>query len=375
MLFSRNISQKWLIFASVALALLSADAFSQTPTPTPRISEDTEVIRVTSRLIMIPVSVVDANGEPVIGLTARDFIVREEGEAQELENVGNAETVPLEIALLFDVSASTDAMFRFQQETAAKFLREIMKPDDRATIFTIGQKPILVSGRETADKAVESLMSIKPTKGATAFYDTVREASGFLRINSPEGRRRVIVTISDGEDNFSEGVQRAQRNVERRIVDNRPDPELTRLGRIVVQAQESAKQSERAKVLRSLQDADIVHYSINPAGSSYQLNQISIFGQENMQVFSKETGGTAFLPRFMPIDTKDYIANQANQRRNADILDRIFRQLANELRAQYLIQYYSDAEFPDGRFVRVKVDLKDPAGRNVRAREGYYVRN
>jgi hypothetical protein len=67
---------------------------------------------------------------------------------------GDAMSVPLEIALLFDVSASTDAMFRFQQQTAAKVLKEVLRPDDRATIYTVGQKPILVQGRDTAERSV-----------------------------------------------------------------------------------------------------------------------------------------------------------------------------------------------------------------------------
>ncbi|MEQ1646268.1 MAG: VWA domain-containing protein, partial [Pyrinomonadaceae bacterium] len=283
--------------------LLTAASFVSSQTPTPKPVTDDEVIKVDSRLIVVPVSVTDATGQAVTGLTAKDFNITEEGRQQTIESVGSADVVPLEIALLFDVSASTDPMFRFEQETAAKFLRDVMRADDRATIFTIGQKPLLVSGREPADKAAESIFRLEMTKGATAFFDTIKFAADYLRKNSPEGRRRVVVVISDGEDNFSDGVRVAQRAIEGRIVDNKPekqDKELEKLGTRIAQAQEIAKTDERLRVLRSLQDADIVHYSINPAGSSYLLNKISVFGQENMQVFSNETGGTAFLPKFSP---------------------------------------------------------------------------
>ncbi|MFL6469207.1 MAG: VWA domain-containing protein [Pyrinomonadaceae bacterium] len=360
---------------ALLLVLLSASAFAQKPTPTPKITEDETVIKVDSRLVVVPVSVTNANGDPVLGLTGKDFVIEEEGRRQTIENAGDALSVPLEIALLFDVSASTDAMFRFEQETAAKFLKEVMRPDDRAVIFTVGQKPILLQGRETAEKTAATVLNISATKGATAFFDTVRDAAKYLRTMSPEGRRRVILVISDGEDNFSEAVQNAQRNYERNIVDKGPDPDFKKLGKVVVQAQNAAKNSERASVLRALQDADIVHYSINPAGSSYKLNQISVFGQENMEVFSKQTGGTAFLPKFAPIDTKDQYQNQTNMRKNAEILEQIFKQLANELRAQYLIQYYSDAEYPQNRFVKLKISTPQRAELRVRARDGYYVKN
>ncbi len=351
----------------------SFTAFSQTPKPTPK--EDDEVIKVQSRLVVVPVSVTDASGQSVPGLTAKDFRISEEGRQQTIENVGSADVVPLEIALLFDVSASTDPMFRFEQETAAKFLRDVMRPNDRASVFTVGQKAMLVQARDTAENAIASVLRIETTKGATAFFETVKMAANYLRQNSPEGRRRVIVVISDGEDNFSEGVQRAQRVAERRIVDQGPDPDMKRFGKLVAQAQETAKTEERKAVLRSLQDADIVHYSINPAGSSYLLNKISVFGQENMQRFSDETGGTAFLPKFQPIDTKDTYQNAISTRKNTEILDQIFRQLANELRSQYLIQYYSEGDFPLNKFVKLNVELLQRQGLRIRSRQGYYVKN
>lgn len=364
-----------LSFFFCLLGLAGFSVAAQTATPTPPVKDDDQVIKVDSRLVIVPVSVTNANGEPVVGLKPENFLIREENQAQTIDSLGDAETVPLEIALLFDVSASTDTMFKFQQETAAKFLREVMRSDDRATIFTVGQKPVLVSGRDTAERAAESVKGIVPTKGATAFFDTVRAAATYLRENAPDGRRKVIVVISDGEDNYSEGVQKATRAKERKIVDNAPDPDMKAFGKIVVQAQQTAKGEERKKVLRALQDADIVHYSINPAGSSYLLNQISVFGQENMQIFSEETGGSAFLPKFQPVDTKDAMQNTGNMRRNTELLEKIFRQLANELRAQYLVQYYSASEFPVNKYVKLDVGLNLPGNPRIRARKGYYVKN
>ena len=132
---------------------------------------------------------------------------------------------------------------------------------------------------------------------------------------------------------------------------------------------------ERARVLRSLQNADTVFYSINPAGSSFQLNKMSVFGQENMQKFAEETGGTAFLPKFLPVDTKDSFQNSSNTRKNTEMLDLIFRQLSNELRSQYLVQYYSESDFPANKFVKLDLSLPTRATLRIRARQGYYVKN
>jgi len=48
------------------------------------------VIKVDSRLVVVPVSVTNANGDPVLGLTAKDFAIEEEGRKQTIENAGDA---------------------------------------------------------------------------------------------------------------------------------------------------------------------------------------------------------------------------------------------------------------------------------------------
>lgn len=345
---------------------------AQNPTPTPVIAEEEEVIKVSSRLVMVPVSVVDANGDPVLGLNTGNFRIAEEGRNQLIENIGTADNVPLEIALLFDVSASTDSMFKFQQETAAKFLLEVLRNDDRATIFTVGAKPVVVQARDTAANSVNALRTIVPTKEQTAFYDSLRSAVDHLNKNSPQGRRKVLLIISDGEDTNSDAVLKAIWNAERKITEN---IEGAKLRELRVKARDTAKVQEQIKVLKSLQDADTVFYSINPAGSSLQLNSMSQFGQDNMQKFADETGGTAFLPKFLPIDSPNALQNGINTKKNTEMLERIFRRLANELRAQYLVQYYSEAEFADGKFVKLKVDVTGQNTVTVRARQGYYVKN
>src|SRR5688572_937148 len=280
------------LFLFAVLGFSSTLANGQTTSPTPPPVREDEVIKVNSRLVVVPVSVTNANGEPVLGLKAENFKVREENKAQTIDNVGNAENVPLEIALLFDISASTDAMFKYEQETASKFLRDVMRAEDRATIFTVGEKGTIVQGRDTAEKSIAAIKAIIPTKEQTAFYDSVRVAAEYLQRNAPEGRRKVILLISDGEDTNSGGVLKAIWDAERKITANVQGQELKELR---IRARDTAKAVEQVKVLKALQNADAVLYAINPGGGSVQLNRMAMFGQENMQKFADETGGTAFL--------------------------------------------------------------------------------
>jgi len=360
-------------------ALIFAFAFSviaQEVKPTPPPAEDDgEVIKVESRLVVVPVSVLDANGQPVLGLKAQDFRILEESKSQEIAQVSDAEKVPLEIAILFDVSASTDTMFQFEQETAAKFLQEVMRPEDRATIFTIGANPVLIQARDTAEKSAASIKSIQPTKSFTAFYDSVFAAADYLQKNAPQGRRKVVIVISDGEDTNSERIRNSIQNGYKSLGKKIDTIDSKSLYQLTVKARNEASLREQNRVLQTLQNADSVFYSINPGGNSYQLNKMSAFGQSNLEKFAGETGGTAFLPKLLPTNLKDQSQNSQNFRKNAETLVTIFRQLANELRSQYLVQYYSESDFPNNKYVKLDVGLKNADKLRVRARQGYFVKN
>jgi VWFA-related protein len=364
------------IFSALAQTQNPTTTAKPTPTPTPqKIDNDDDVIKIESRLVVVPVSVTDAAGQPVLGLTEKDFFVREENKPQQIERVTDAEKIPLEIALLFDVSASTDAMFDFQQETAARFLQDVMRPEDRATIFTIGEHPLMIQARGTAEQSAASIKTIRPTREYTAFYDTVYAAADYLQNNTPSGRRKVLLVISDGEDTNSERVRKALQDGYASLGKKLDTLDRKTLFELTVAKRNEASVREQQRVLQALQNADTVFYSINPAGSSYQLNKMSQFGQSNLQKFANETGGTAFLPKFQQTTLKDKLQNSQNMKLNQATLINIFKQLMNELQAQYLVHYYSDADFPPNKYVKLNLGLTTPNKYRVRARQGYFVKN
>jgi len=184
----------------------------------------------------------------------------------------------------------------------------------------------------------------------------------------------VIVVISDGEDTNSEGVRNAIQSGYRKLGKKVDTLDSKSLYELTVTNRNEASLREQNRVLKSLQNADTVFYSINPAGSSLQLNKMSQFGQSNLDKFAVQTGGTAFLPKFQPIALKDNLQNSYNMKKNQEMLTTIFRQLANELRAQYLVQYYSEADFAVNLYVNLKVGLNNPQSFKVRARQGYFVK-
>src|SRR5215217_2134287 len=325
------------------------------PTPTPKPVEPEkieDVIRTNSNLVMVPVSVTDQTGNAVQGLQVADFRLEEEGKQQEISGLGNPEQVPLAIALLFDISSSvsTKGFFSSQQNAAAAFLKLVMKPSDKAAIFTITGQPNLVQPLASADASAAKMLSIPPATASvpTAFYDTVDAAAKYLTANAPSNYRRVIIVLSDGDDNFST-MTRGQSIADYKDTTAGKQEALgTRTGLL------QAHQRAVAGVQKAVQQADAIFYSVNPGGPSVKLNQIAMRAEKGMESIAETTGGTAFVP-----DS------------DAD-LERVFRQVAAELRGQYLLQYYGDSTALASQFRRISVAVPARNDVRVRARQGYY---
>lgn len=330
-----------------------------TPKPTPLPEPEYEVIKTTSNLVVVPVSVTDPQGQPVLGLKQTDFHIEEDGRPQELAQLGDPEQVPLDIALLIDVSSSVTERFAFEEQAATRFLKQVLRPTDHATVYAIDRTPRLEQARSTADIATARLMSIKAATGPspTAFYDTVIEAARYLAQNTPEQNRRVIVVISDGEDNFSNRVRDLSLADYRAMqaAENDNSPEGKKRWRTASEnALQAAHRRAQAEMQQEVQKANAVFYSINPGGEAIRLNVIAIRAQGAMQQLAGSTGGTAFVPEKL-----------------AD-LDAVFSRILNELRAQYLLQYYSNNKSAGNQFRRITITTPAQTQSRVRAREGYY---
>ena len=325
------------------------------PTPTPKPVEPeviTDVITTNSNLVMVPVSVTDQTGNAVQGLQVADFRLEEEGKQQEISGLGNPEQVPLAIALLFDISSSvgTKGFFASQQNAAAAFLKLVMKPNDKAAIFTITGQANMIQPLDSAEKSAAKMLSIPPAAASipTAFYDTVEAAAKYLTENAPSNYRRVIVVLSDGDDNFSALTRNPSIADYKDTVSGKQEALGTRTGLL------QAHQRAVAGVQKAVQQADAIFYSVNPGGPSIKLNMIAMRAEKGMEAIAETTGGTAFVPD------------------SDQDLERVFRQVAAELRGQYLLQYYANAEAPPGQFRRIQVAVPARNDVRVRARQGYY---
>lgn len=266
---------------------------------------------------MVPVSVTDAAGGVVQDLGKDDFRIAEDGKPEPIARMAEAGQSPLQLALLFDLSGSVNHRFEFELQAATRFLEKVCKPGDAVTIISFNEAPqVRLRNSKSLPDALRDLTGLLPTENATAFYDSVVESAKLLRMDATPETRQAAIVLSDGEDNRSD--------------------------------------STIADAIREVQRADAIFYSINPGGRSIRLNEISVKGQQALAALANETGGTAFV--------SDQVGD----------FDGIFGRIATELKAQYLLGYYSSNPRLDGNFRRIAVSVPQRPDLRVRARQGYY---
>jgi Ca-activated chloride channel homolog len=312
----RFVPAMFILFLFTTLELWHAAEGGQTAVPAR--SDVGTSIRVTSNLVLVPVSVTNQNREPVDNLALQDFRITEDGRPQVIANMQEPGQSPVELALLVDISGSVASQFKFEQEAGAQFIRSLAAQERFFTVYSISTDLRRV-GERTSDplEAIQSLMSLSPTRDATALFDSLALAADYTRSQASPFSLRVLVTLSDGEDNYSlkHGLD---------------------------------------STLRQLQAADCIFYSINPAKPSVSMNVMSRQGQKSLEVLAEETGGTAFLP--------DQWAE----------LPSIFSQIRTDLQNQYLLGYYSTQEGRGTEYRRISVSLPGRPDLKVRARQGYF---
>lgn len=274
---------------------------------------DEEVVRVSTNLVPVPASVVDAHGRAVTDLKVEDFELRVDGQLKPVGELTRSET-PVSIALLFDNSSSLNEAREFEKKAAVRFLRSVMRPRDRAAVYSISTTPELAQPLTNDVRAlVNTIEGFGKPRGATAFFDTVAAAADYLQ---PQKTRKVIVIVSDGADTVS-GLDFNE------------------------------------AMARLLAD-DCQVYAVQ-TGNSENANLHDLAGERRLQEFSAQTGGAVYVPH------------------NNTELTEAFTQIAADLAHQYVLSYYpSTADPRDGRFRTVTLTVKSRQGLRVRTRKGYY---
>ena len=272
-----------------------------------------DVVRISSNLVPIPVSVIDKRGNAVMNLKLEDFELRVDGEPRSLAELSRSET-SVRLAMLFDNSGSLDSAREFEKQAAIRFFRKVMRSKDEAAIYSIETDSYLAQALTSDVVRLEHTIAMfgKP-EGGTSLFDAIVTASSYLK---PYSGRRVLVIVSDG-------IETTSRHTDFDFV-----------------------------VQRVLGD-DCQVYVVQ-TGLYDGANLRALAAERRMEQLTSQTGGAVYLPK------------------STAELDVAFDQIAADLAHQYVLSYYPNADNRDGRLHMLDLKIKTRNDVRVRSRKGYY---
>ena len=142
----------------------------------------------------ITVTVTDAKGQPIEGLTTDEIAVTENGVAREISRL-ELDRRPLTLAMIVDTSEPMNTIYRMHVvDPVIQFLSRLPE-DSRFTVWTTGDRPTRIVEDYTTDPAVaaKALRRVAPTGGNT-LLDTLVEASRDLA--KREGERTAVAVVT-----------------------------------------------------------------------------------------------------------------------------------------------------------------------------------
>jgi VWFA-related protein len=338
----------WLVAVLLILVIMPFQLIAQVPqdkakpqtnqeTPQPNKQEEDGVLKVSTDLVTVPLSVTDKKNRYITDLKQEDLLVMEDGKLQEVFSFTKETDLPLTFALLIDISGSQELTLPAQREAALKFLEKVIRNDkDLASVITFRKDvEMLQNLTSNVDQIRRTLNAIRftgstsslgspPIGGSdfagTSLYDAVYVTSDELL--AKEAGRRVVILLTDGRDTTSSyGIKQA--------------------------------------IERSLR-SEVLIYAIGIEGrGQYGGN---VFNQDvdkkTLQTLCEETGGRFFLPK------------------NENEYFQAFRQIEDDLRQQYILSYSPTNDTPDGSFrnITIKINRKDSKDLKVLCRRGYYAK-
>jgi VWFA-related protein len=252
------------------------------------------VVRVTA--VELPVTVLDKDGAPVVDLTLDDFTVYEDKVEQEISHFSLHRDLPVRLGIVIDTSGSMTDTLPTVQRAVMGFLRDLLRPRDRAYVEIFSDRPETLTGFTANFTTIENaLLALFPDR-ATALYDGV--IMGLFQFSGVNGRRAMVV-LTDGDDTASE--------------------------------------NSFDKALGYAQRMGVTIYTIGVA-----IPQTKIATRWQLSKLASATGGRAF-----------FVTEKSE-------LDTIYAEINRELRTQYLLAYTSSSEAPADQLRKVKVEVDRP---------------
>lgn len=172
--------------AVVGLALLAAAARAQE-----KFRSGVEAVRLDVLVLF--------NGEPVRGLEAKDFEVRDNGVLQQIDRV-SFEKIPLNVVLTLDMSGSLEGERMQNLQEAAGAMLDGLKEGDQSALITFSH---MVAQRSGLTKNTAAVRQAVATMKSTGFTSLIDGAFAGMMLAQSDADRALEIVFSDGVDTSS----------------------------------------------------------------------------------------------------------------------------------------------------------------------------
>ncbi|MFL6469001.1 MAG: VWA domain-containing protein, partial [Pyrinomonadaceae bacterium] len=170
-----------------------------TPTATPPLNAEDEVIKVDTNLVTMPVSVLDRDGRFISGLQQSDFRILENGVEQKIEYFQSVEQ-PFTVVLLIDVSPSTRYRIEQIHQAATAFVNQL-RPNDKVMVISFDDNIHVLTPPTNDRNQLRNAIETAQFGDGTSLYEAVDHAIN-RELKKFEGRK-AIVLFTDGVDTTS----------------------------------------------------------------------------------------------------------------------------------------------------------------------------
>jgi Ca-activated chloride channel family protein len=361
------------ISLSILIALILSHCAAQMARAQDRPERDQDApVKLKADFVSITASVVDQNGRAIKTLKAGDFMIYEDGVRQEISNFSTTEG-PFTLMLLLDISGSTLNDIELMKRAARGFLSELRK-DDRVGVIVFSRDVEMIAEisdtRARVEAAIDEIASTSGIEGSrytektgTSFYDALYLAVEESPLKQAEGRK-AIVCMSDGVDSTS---KMAYSEVARLVEKSEASVYFLEL---------NTEEAMLAGLIKPRGDPGYINFSksqIDRYYDKYDRDSVERHRPRDLitPLIRREiAAGLYEIARGELRELSTRTGGRAYAVRSLFDLAGVYKQVADDLRSQYLLSYYSSNEATDGRWRSIRVEVRQRA--TVRARSGYW---
>lgn len=180
------------------------------PKPLPSAQDGSPTLRVTTREVLVPTLVEKDGGGVVYGLRQPDFILEDNGVAQEIRVQEEMDTAPVALVVAVEQGGASALEFDKVAKLAPLLDMFLADPRSEAALMGFDSRPHLIHDyTHTGDDLNDDLKHLEPGDGGAAILDTISSAVDLLE-TQPKEFRRVLLLVSEERDHGSKHTRPAQ---------------------------------------------------------------------------------------------------------------------------------------------------------------------